>query len=204
MTNSVYIPPDNAYYTCDNYCHTNPIILPECPTECDAYTFGPFRTPSTLYTYYKYPSKNYIINTNNCAKVCTGNYLQNELVYSIYQIIDSEEHYVGEWVIKNKDTPNKKEFDECGLYILRYCSKPPSECYPECYYPEIPKIYYSKTIRHLHSEIVCVKRINCDDPQFRARLCVDLTCGCAMNKTSLYTLDGVCLDLSLYNIVNCC
>lgn len=142
---SIFVPPKGGYgNTCNPLCITPPIDLPQCEPLCDPYTFGSFRSPATVYTYYNYPD---IISNigSKCSKDCNKSYLQNELVYSIYQIIDGVEHYVGNWVIKNKDTPNKKEFAECGEYILRYCSKPPSECYPECEHPIPPVFHISKT-----------------------------------------------------------
>lgn len=131
-----YLPKSEKYPTSqcvDDKCTT---ITHPCQNKCDEFTYF-FHAPVTLYTYYEYP----IINNPSCTKACQ--YPSEEINYKIYQIIDGLEYYVGDWLIKNKDTPNKKEFKECGDYVLRFCSSPDSHCYPDCSYHTPPIIYKS-------------------------------------------------------------
>lgn len=144
MTN-VFLPPANNYISrdCSKPCDTNSLDL--CETECEQYTFGPFLAPASVYTYYEYEDYIDLNNISSCKNNCTTNYLKQELNYEIYQIIEGEEHFVGNWLIKDKSGPNKREFKECGEYILRYCSSPPVKCYPDCIHPKPPVFQVAKT-----------------------------------------------------------
>jgi len=150
-----YLPKSEKHPTSqcvDDKCTT---ITHPCQNKCDEFTYF-FHTPVTLYTYYEYP----IINHPSCTKACP--YPSEEINYKIYQIIDGLEYYVGDWLIKNKDTPNKKEFKECGDYVLRFCSSPPSECYPDCRYHNVPIIYQSSCNCEpiIERRSICVKYLN--------------------------------------------
>lgn len=134
--NNKYKPASDTYIpnaSCLSECPTTPV---SCESSCDAYTFY-FTAPTTLYTFYQYPE----VDNTTCVKKCQ--YIKEKISYSIYQIIDNVEYYVGDWLIQDKQTPNRKEFKECGDYVLRFCSSPPPECYPECNYHTVPKIYIS-------------------------------------------------------------
>lgn len=114
--------------------------IPQCPppytrcdSECDQYTYE-FIAPAIIYTNYDYPPY-----TPNC-KECK--HLQTELVYSIYKKeTDGSETYINDWVIENRDTKNTLNITDCGNYVLRFCSIPPKNCFPQCIHPE-PPIFY--------------------------------------------------------------
>lgn len=144
---SVYLPPKDKFpaNSCSTPCKDPFIPRPLCVEQCDQYTYGPFTAPATIYTYYNYPSIDNGDFTVGCRDNCSNKHITTELNYSIYQIIEGVEHFVGTWLIKDKSGPNKREFKECGEYILRFCSEPPNECYPECVHPEPPTFEISKS-----------------------------------------------------------
>lgn len=165
--NKKYTPRSEKYPYSDCYNSNCNVNTKTCQELCEPYTYF-FEAPTTLYTFYSYPT----IQDSQCTKNC--HYTEQEINYKVYQIIDGVEHYVGEWLIKNKDTPNKKEFKECGSYVLRFCSSPPQECFPECKFHDIPIIYESSCncTPIIERRVVCIKylekmyfgyQINCVD-----------------------------------------
>ena len=177
--NKKYIPISQRYpqSNClDDKCNININI---CQEKCDPYTYF-FNAPVTLYTFYNYP----IILDTTCSKKCK--YPSEEINYKIYQIIDGVEHYVGDWLIKNKNTPNKKEFKECGDYVLRFCSSPPEDCFPDCQYHIVPTIYQFNCNCEpiIERRVVCIKYL--DEVYFGYQInCVD------NNKTSLLRYEWI-------------
>ena len=142
--NSVFIPPKDKFpvNSCSEPCKLPLIPTSLCPPLCEPYTFGPFTAPATVYTYYNYPNQSEDFSLG-CNDNCSNKHVNTELKYSVYQIIDGVEFFVGHWTIKDKQGPNKRKFEECGEYILRFCSEPPNECYPDCVHPEVPELHIS-------------------------------------------------------------
>lgn len=214
MPNNKFIPPESPHIltTCeDQYCE--PSYIEAIDSVCDPYTFGPFTAPTTLYTHFNYER---VRSDNDCcakldgrAKTLCEEFVNPLLIkYKIYQIIDGTEYYVGEWLIKDKNTPNLKKLEFCGEYILRYCSDIPEVCLDCFTHQLIPAIHID--CRDCDFEIlkVCIKHkenIHGVTEQALLKVC---SC-CNMNnqplETWLYSIDGkTILDVEDYHIVECC
>ena len=137
--NNKFLPPKDKspLSNCSEPCKDTFVPTPLCPELCDPYTYGPFTAPTTISTFYDYPNDNTSL-VKGCNNNCSNKHVRAELEYYVYQIIEGVEYFVGTWLIKDKQGPNKKEFKECGEYILRFCSRPPNECYPNCDHPTPP------------------------------------------------------------------
>lgn len=210
MNNNKFIPPQSPQVlsTCeDEYCEPSNIAGIE--RLCDVYTFGPFTAPTTLYTHFNY---NRVRSNDECcakldgrAKTLCEEFVNPLLIkYKIYQIIDSVEHYVGEWVIKDKETPNLKKLEICGEYILRYCSEIPNVCL-ECFTHQlVPEILESCKTSTVDYEKVCLKNITEDVPVLVAwaRHCSD--CSDTELSISYFSQDGLIeYDKDDYVVVDC-
>lgn len=209
--NSVFIPPKDKFpvNSCSQPCDNGFVPTPLCDPLCEPYTFGPFTAPTTIYTYYKYPD---VENnkTLGCANSCNNRHVSTELKYEVYQILDGVEEFVGYWTIKDKEGPNKRKFEECGEYILRFCSQPPNECAPVCARPKAPKFHISKCGGKSPSVLkVCIKNKELPDSIVEpALLVICVRCSDLEDKpppVSLLDITGsVYLDIDKYNIVECC
>ncbi|MDB4461516.1 hypothetical protein N9043_01050 [bacterium] len=185
--------------------------ISELDIKCDEYTYGPFKAPAKIYTHYKYDF------TKSEDKCCaTGDGMAQTLCdefklplisYEIYQIIEGEEFYVGEWTIKDKKTPNSKKIDVCGEYILRYCSEIPTACLSCFTHPAPPIIYTDCSESSPDVQVVCIKsKADEDIPISKALLKFCSSCSYEGGvDVQLYSIDGITeLNIDDYYVVECC